>query len=47
MGHADFVTGWAALPHISTQAAVDEGDLPPHAADLVKIVTGRVPASYS
>ncbi|EFN56733.1 hypothetical protein CHLNCDRAFT_144155 [Chlorella variabilis] len=47
VSHGDFVTGWAALPRISGQPATDEGDLPPHAADLVKIVSSRAAVRYS
>lgn len=47
VGHADFVTEWAALPRISGQPAADESDLAPHAADLVKIVSGRARVRWS
>lgn len=47
VGHGDFVTDWAALPRISGSATADERDLAPHAADLVKIVSGRARVAYS
>ncbi|KAL4442435.1 hypothetical protein ABPG77_005019 [Micractinium sp. CCAP 211/92] len=47
VGHVEFVTEWAALPRISGTAAGDEADLPPHAADLVKVVSGRARVAYS
>lgn len=47
VGHGEFVTEWAALPRISGGAAADESDLPPHAADLVKILGGRARVAYS
>ena len=47
VSHGDFVTGWAALPRVGGAAAVGEADLPPHAADLVKLVSGRVAVRYT
>lgn len=47
VGHGEFVTEWAALPLISGIAAGDEADLPPHAADLVRVVSGRAQVAYS
>ncbi|PSC75845.1 peptidase S9 [Micractinium conductrix] len=46
VSHGDFVTQWTALPRISGQVAGEEADLAPHAADLVKIVSGRVNVRY-
>ena len=47
VSHGDFVTGWAALPRVGGAVAVGEEDLPPHAADLVKVVSGRVAVRYT
>ncbi|KAI3427207.1 hypothetical protein D9Q98_007143 [Chlorella vulgaris] len=42
VSHGDFVTGWKALPRMAAEPVTDESDLPPHAADLVKMLSGRV-----
>ncbi|KAL4853677.1 SPX domain-containing protein 5 [Chlorella vulgaris] len=41
VSHGDFVTGWKALPRMAAEPVTDESDLPPHAADLVKVLSGR------
>jgi hypothetical protein len=42
LSHAGFVTDWAPLPRTATAAVDDAADLPPHAADLLKVVSERV-----
>jgi hypothetical protein len=41
VSHGDFVTGWKALPRMAAEPVTDESDLPPHAADLVNVLSGR------